>query len=30
MTVKLVPLEQAAKIYSGSNLKNGKDFLGEG
>ncbi len=30
MNVKLVPLEQAAKIYSGSNLKNGKDFLGEG
>ena len=30
MTVKLTALEQAAKLYSGSNLKNGKDLLGEG
>lgn len=30
MTVKLTALEQAARLYSGSNLKNGKDFLGEG
>lgn len=30
MTVRLMPLEQVAKVYSGSNLKNGQDVFGEG
>ena len=30
MTVKSVPLEQVARIYSGSNLKGGQNAFGEG